>query len=215
MRLPPVLRRADGTAAQLMERIRHEGAYRQPFFRELCATSMSELLIALIRRARSVDRDRPYPTDLPHGALADPVALRAVRYLHQHHAQPLTLRGVARVLGVSERHLRASVEQALGESPLRYLAHYRIDRAKDLIAHRDLALKDVAARTGFRTVHHFTRTFTRLAGLPPGAWRRSYADGIRRDVCINPDFVNDVSTVASASGKPVAVSDKDLGRTSL
>jgi AraC-like DNA-binding protein len=215
MRLPPVLRRADETAAHLLERIRHEGASRQPFFRELCATSLIELLIALIRHPRDVDRDRIYPADLPDGALANPVALRAVRYLHDHYARPLTLRGMSRVLGVSERHLRASVEHALGQSPLRYLAHYRIDRAKDLIAHREFALKDVAARTGFKSVHHFTRTFARLAGLPPGAWRRSYADGIRRDVCINPHFVNDLSRVASASGKPVAVSDKDLLRTSL
>jgi AraC-like DNA-binding protein len=215
MRVPPVLRRADETAPYLLERIRHEGASRQPFFRELCAASLAELLIALIRHPRDADRDRSYPADLPEGALANPVALRAVRYLHEHYARPLTLGGMSRVLGVSERHLRACVEQALGQSPLRYLAHYRIDRAKDLIAHREFSLKDIAARTGFKNVHHFTRTFTRLAGLPPGAWRRSYADGIRRDICINPDFVNDVSSVASASGKPVAVSDKDLLRTTV
>lgn len=214
-RVPPVLRRADETAAHLLERIRHEGACRQPFFRELCAAHMVELLITLIRQPGDDERDKSYPADLPDGVLADPVALRAVRHLHEHYARPLTLRGMSRVLGISERHLRACVEQALGQSPLRYLAHYRIDRAKDFIAHRELALKDIAARTGFKNVHHFTRTFTRLAGLPPGAWRRSYADGIRRDVCINPRFVNDVSPVASASGKPVAVSDKDARRPSL
>jgi AraC-like DNA-binding protein len=116
MDLPPVLRRADETAPYLLERIRHEGAARQPFFRELCAASLAELVIALIRHPRDRDRDRSYPADLPDGALANPVALRAVRYLHEHYARPLTLGGMSRVLGVSERHLRACVEEALGSS---------------------------------------------------------------------------------------------------
>jgi AraC-like DNA-binding protein len=122
-----------------------------------------------------------------------------VRYLHQHYAHPLTLRAMSRVLGISERHLRTRVQQALGQSPPRYLAQYRVDRAKDLIAHREFALKDVAARTGFKSIHHFTRTFTRLVGLSPAAWRRAYHDGIRRDVNIDPHFVNDLTPVIGLS----------------
>jgi AraC-like DNA-binding protein len=200
LQAPPVLRRADETLAHLLERIRHEGAQKQPFFQEVCATSLVEILVGLIRQARGVEIDRRYPTDLPEGALTDAIALRAVDYLHEHYAQPLTLRSLSRVLGVSERHLRERVEQALGQTPLRYLTQYRIDRAKDLIAHHEFAIKDVAARTGFKSVHHFTRTFTRLVGAPPAAWRRTYADGIRRDVCINPRFVNDLTPIADALG---------------
>jgi AraC-like DNA-binding protein len=220
LQVPPVLRRADETLAHLLERIRHEGDHKLPFFRELCATSLVEILIGLIRHARGVDLDKRYATDLPEGALNDTIALRAVEYVHEHYAQPLTLRALARVLGVSERHLRARVEQALGQSPLRYLTQYRIDRAKDLIAHREFAIKDVAARTGFKSVHHFTRTFTRIVGVPPAAWRRTYADGIRRDVIITPHFVNDLTPVVrsvldkpSLLDKSVAVRDKDAARS--
>jgi AraC-like DNA-binding protein len=210
LRVPAVWRRADEIVLHLLERIRHEGEQRMPFYRQLCATSLVEILVTLIRAGRGIDLDKRYAADLPAGAVTDAIARRAVRYLHDHHAEPLTMKRVSRVLGVSERHLRAKMEEALGQTPHRYLAEYRIDRAKDLIAHRELALKDVATRTGFKTIHHFTRTFTQLAGVPPGAWRRMYADGIRRDVCINPQFVNDLSPLASVvSDKPAAVSDKD------
>jgi AraC-like DNA-binding protein len=209
-RLPAALAGADETLAHLLERIRHEGANRQPYYREVCATSLVEILVALIRRARGVRTDARQPTDLPEGALADPVALRAVRYIHEHYGGPLTLQRLSRIVGVSERHLRTHVEQALGQSPLRYLARYRIDRACDLIARGELALKEVAVRTGFKSVHHFTRTFTRQVGCSPGAWRQIYTDGIRRDVCVNPRFVNDLSPIASSLlDKPTAVSDKD------
>jgi AraC-like DNA-binding protein len=208
LHMPAVWRRADKGLAHLLERIRHEGELRQPYFRELCAASLLDMLIALVRQhstgqnARNDNADwldQQYPTDLPEGALADAVARRAVRYLHQHYAHPLTLRELSRVLGVSERHLRTRVQQALGQSPPRYLAQYRVDRAKDLIAHREFALKDVAARTGFKSIHHFTRTFTRLVGLSPAAWRRAYHDGIRRDVNIDPHFVNDLTPVIGLS----------------
>ena len=228
LHMPAVWRRADKGLAHLLERIRHEGEMRQPYFREVCAASLLDMLIALVRqhssrqhaargqaasekaKARSAAAaaktgddadwlDQQYPTDLPDGALTDAVARRAVRYLHQHYAHPLTLRELSRVLGISERHLRTRVQQALGQSPPRYLAQYRVDRAKDLIAHREFALKDVAERTGFKSIHHFTRTFTRLVGLPPAAWRRAYHDGIRRDVNIDPHFVNDLTPVIGLS----------------
>jgi AraC-like DNA-binding protein len=218
-RLPAVWRRADQALAHLIERIRHEGEQRQPYFREQCAAALLDILIALVRRDAARRRDEAGRTataapgsgdewlegtaGVPASAL-DPVTRRAVRYLHDHFAHPLTLRGLSRTLGVSERHLRACVQQALGQSPPRYLIRYRVARAKDLIAHRELALKDVAARTGFKSIHHFTRTFTRLVGVPPAAWRRAYHDGIRRDVNIDPHFVNDLTPVVA----PRAVSDK-------
>jgi AraC-like DNA-binding protein len=212
--LPPVWRQADETVVHLLERIRFEGEQRQPFFRELCATSLVEILITLVRsanRAYGAIPGKRYAADLPAGSLPDVIARRAVSYLHEHFAEELTIKKVSRILGVSERHLRTKLEEALGQTPHRYLAEYRIDRAKDLIAHQELALKDIATRTGFKTVHHFTRTFTQLAGISPGAWRRLHADGIRRDVCISPKFVNDLSVVLTSpvSDKPAAVSDKD------
>ncbi len=242
LRLPPVWRRADKGLAHVLERIRHEGALRQPYFREQCAASLLDILIALVRHGdgpavaqrgtagsgaeAEVDwLDRGYPSDVPEGALTDAVARRAVRYLQEHYARPVTLRELSRVVGVSERHLRSCLQQTLGQSPPRYLMRYRVDRAKDLIAHGEFAIKDVAVRTGFKSIHHFTRTFTKLAGLSPAAWRRAYHDGIRRDVNIDPHFVNDLTPViglsagdrasardrAAVRDQSTAVSDKDAG----
>jgi AraC-like DNA-binding protein len=209
---PPVMRRTDEAVAHLLERIRHEGEQRLPYFRELCATYLLEVLVSILRSDREV-RDRTYTSDVPEDTLRDPIALRAVRYVHDHYAQPITLRLLARALGISERHLRAHVSQALGQAPLRYLAEYRIDRAKDLIAHGEFALKEIAARTGFKSIHHFTRTFAKLAGMPPGAWRRGYADGIRRDVYIDPKFVNDLSPIASSLAAAVSGDRSSLDKS--
>jgi AraC-like DNA-binding protein len=37
----------------------------------------------------------------------------------------------------------------------------------------DKSLADVAIETGFADQPHFTRTFSRVLGVSPGAWRRA------------------------------------------
>ena len=60
LHMPAVWRRADKGLAHLLERIRHEGELRQPYFRELCAASLLDMLIALVRQhiARQHDARR-------------------------------------------------------------------------------------------------------------------------------------------------------------
>jgi AraC-like DNA-binding protein len=42
-----------------------------------------------------------------------------------------------------------------------------------LLQTTELSLADIALACGFAEQSHFTRVFTRLVGMPPGAWRRA------------------------------------------
>ncbi len=57
--------------------------------------------------------------------------------------------------------------------PHRWLLQRRIDQAKALLRETAEPLAEIAIRCGFADQSHFTRTFTRAAGVSPGAWRRS------------------------------------------
>jgi AraC-like DNA-binding protein len=48
----------------------------------------------------------------------------------------------------------------------------RIDRARTMLADASSSLADVACATGFADQSHFTRVFSRVVGMSPGAWRR-------------------------------------------
>jgi len=54
------------------------------------------------------------------------------------------------------------------------LTEHRIERAKQLLATTDVSLADVATRSGFADQAAFTRAFHRVAGVPPGQWRRAH-----------------------------------------
>ena len=42
---------------------------------------------------------------------------------------------------------------------------------------------------------HFTRVFTRFAGVSPARWRERERDGVRQDIVLRPGFINQVLTL--------------------
>lgn len=81
--------------------------------------------------------------------------------------------GIARKLGVSDRHLRRLFEAHFGVSPLQYQQTRRLLAAKQLIADTRLPMAQVALSSGFASVRRFNDAFSRHYGLNPSALRRA------------------------------------------
>ncbi len=83
---------------------------------------------------------------------------------------------VARVeerCGIGKRRLQRLFEKYVGATPKWVLARYRIhDAVSDLDAGYAGSMADLAARYGWFDQAHFTREFTELVGVPPGAYQR-------------------------------------------
>src|SRR5690606_24126584 len=73
-------------------------------------------------------------------AFADPVVGPALRLLHAHPAHPWTVAGLAAKVGVSRAALARRFKALVGEAPMEYLAHWRIDLAADLLREPDVTL---------------------------------------------------------------------------
>lgn len=103
---------------------------------------------------------------------------RARLYLEDNLNAPLTLDIVAQHLHISPRHLSRLFMQESGQTFVHYVQERRIRLAKDLLLSSDAAIKDIAERCGFESVHYFTRVFTRKLGVSPARFRRSgFAEG--------------------------------------
>ena len=75
--------------------------------------------------------------------------------------------------GVSTRALQRLFERYVGVSPKWVLSRYRMhDAVTDLDAGYGGSLADLAAKYGWFDQAHFTREFTDLVGVPPGAYQR-------------------------------------------
>ncbi len=78
---------------------------------------------------------------------------------------------VAEMLSLHPRTLHRRLE-AGGTSFRTLLEEVRFQIARDLLAHADLPLSQVAGSLGYADASAFTRAFRRWAGTTPGRWRR-------------------------------------------
>jgi AraC family transcriptional regulator len=111
-------------------------------------------------------------TALARGGLAPWQERRAKEILSANLAVNVGLKALARECGLSVSHFSRAFRNSTGAAPHRWLLEYRVDAAKPLLRDRELPLSDVALACGFADQSHFTRTFTRVVGVSPGAWRR-------------------------------------------
>jgi len=96
---------------------------------------------------------------------------RALAYLHQNYARPLSRWEIARAIGVSENYLSEIFRRELGLSPWEYLSRYRIRQAREILRRTNDSITSVALQVGFTDPAYFSRVFRKETGLSPSAYR--------------------------------------------
>jgi AraC-like DNA-binding protein len=104
--------------------------------------------------------------------IAEPRSLNWIpSFLSFHIGDPLSVADMARRANLSPSRFNVVFRQHFGLSPHQYLLRLRIEHAQSLLRTTDLPLWQVAESCGFADAHHFSKTFKRHCGLPPGAYR--------------------------------------------
>lgn len=70
-------------------------------------------------------------------------------------------------------HVSRAFRERYGETIGSFFRRQRLERARDLISHRDIELADIALTAGFADQAHFTREYKREFGITPGRERQS------------------------------------------
>ncbi|WP_438294496.1 GlxA family transcriptional regulator [Streptomyces sp. HUAS TT7] len=89
--------------------------------------------------------------------------------------KPLTLTDLARHAGVSVRTLTRRFHAESGVSPLQWLLHQRIERAKELLETTALAMDQVAESSGLGSADSLRGHLVRRTGLTPSAYRATFS----------------------------------------
>ncbi|MCC5849150.1 MAG: AraC family transcriptional regulator [Verrucomicrobia bacterium] len=97
---------------------------------------------------------------------------------------------VASSLHLSYRRISQLCREEKRQTPMRILREVRIRKAKELLCYGDVEVKEVADLMGFESVHHFSRCFREIVGLPPAAWRERVRATLPAGVELAPGFQN-------------------------
>ena len=106
------------------------------------------------------------------GGLAPWQERRAKELMSATLQQEISLSHLASECDLSVRHFVRAFRRSTGTSPHQWLLKRRVDHARGLLENRGLSLTEVALACGFADQSHFTRVFTTVVGISPGAWRR-------------------------------------------
>jgi AraC-like DNA-binding protein len=102
----------------------------------------------------------------------DPYVGRALRLMHEDPVRDWTVDELAREAAVSRSVLAQRFTELVGEAPMRYLAGWRMQLAKQMMRDGTGNIQDIATRVGYESEAAFSRAFKRATGSPPTAWRR-------------------------------------------
>jgi AraC-like DNA-binding protein len=104
----------------------------------------------------------------------DPKVGQALALLHRDPARAWTLPDLARASGTSRTVLADRFAQLMGESPLAYLARWRLQLAARRLLTTDRKVLQVAGDVGYESEAAFNRAFRRAFGMPPARYRREH-----------------------------------------
>ncbi len=106
-------------------------------------------------------------------------------WLRARLAQPPRLAEMAAHAGMSVRSFQRHFHATTGRTPGEWLAAARIRAAQDMLEAGRATLPDIAAACGFAHEDALRRAFREHVGVPPSAWRRSFAQN-RKSPPISP-----------------------------
>ena len=115
----------------------------------------------------------PEIVQAPDSRTVDYRVREALGFMEDHFAEPLTVAGIARHVGIGGDRLEHLFRRDTGHAPMRALRIVRMRAADRLLADGRLTVKEVGAATGFRDVSHFVRDFSAHYGLSPDERRHT------------------------------------------
>ena len=106
-------------------------------------------------------------------ALQDSRISRVLKRMHEAPEQDWQLSGLAQLAGMSRTSFSNRFKYLLGETPIKYLTHWRILHAKELLEESNRPVGKIAEEIGYESEAAFIRAFKKRVKTTPLKYRQS------------------------------------------
>ncbi len=120
------------------------------------------MLEIYLHRLALKEQDEKYPSHIQ----------RAIIYIQTHFSENPTLSDVAKEVFLNKNYFCALFGRCVGKSYKEYLKSVKLEHAARLLCATDLAVTDVASRSGYGSISNFNRDFKGYFGTSPVKMRR-------------------------------------------
>ncbi len=105
--------------------------------------------------------------------IRDDLVLKAVGLIEAAPEMQIHVTDIAEKLGVSIERLERAFKEGAGSGPSEYIKKIRLGRARDLIEHSSMAVRDIGLASGYLSFSSFVRAFHHHFGRTPGSLRNA------------------------------------------
>lgn len=125
----------------------------------------------LVLREQATPDTRLLPSGSARFSRSEMILARIRAYVSAHLHEPMRVADVARACNCSAAACCSVAKRMLGSTLQSYIVRERILRATDLLRSTSAPVSSIAWQVGFRDTAYFCRTFRRIAGQRPSAYR--------------------------------------------
>lgn len=124
----------------------------------------------------SYDMLRDYCECVTQHTLKDfsPLVQRVINHINLNLDTPLSLKSLAEMCCISPSYLSNLFKAETGVTLTDHITRQRIQRAAYLLINENDSVAQVGVRVGFLDDNYFTRTFKKIMGMPPTAYRKKF-----------------------------------------
>ncbi len=175
--LPPMLRLAsgypqgDGWAAVTVRQMVAEADSFSPGGLSLLERLSETLFIHLLRQCMA----EAAGTEGWLAAITDPPLARCLAAIHADPDRDWTVADLSATAGLSRSALTSRFAAVLATTPRRYVADWRLFRARQALRTTSNKIATIAYEAGYSSEAAFNRAFARAFGKPPARWRQDAA----------------------------------------
>jgi len=142
---------------------------KPPGYPIMLRAQLLQILAAMVSdlaTGEGINRQSAYRTEIAE----------AVAFMHAHYAEAIDLQTLSLSKHFSVNHFRKLFKEATGRTPLEFLTHLRMEKAKELLQTGALTVGKVSALVGYEDIHYFSKLFKKLEGMSP----KNYAASLSR-----------------------------------
>lgn len=195
--LPSSMETVDEEIREALERIRQEGDEQDFEYSSRSRLFLAMILTSLIRECKPQKEINRLKPEYYYRENLSSTVIKFIAYIENNYRKPITSEFIENALNYTYRFISRLTKREIGLTPIEFLEHYRINIAKEQLSTTAISLKEIAEYIGYPNIHHFSRSFSRIVGMPPGQYRSSIMEGIRKDIFFSDGFVNENNTVFS------------------
>lgn len=102
---------------------------------------------------------------------------RVIEYIHSNPGEKLTIEEMAKIAHLSPSHFVRIFKEEIGDTPIEYLNHVRMERVKKLLLADERSITEIALECGFNNPSYLSTRFYKQYKLTPSEYRKGLKKG--------------------------------------